>query len=95
MNSATQVSQRPGASDLFGLQPVGVDLDAGAHGRADGDLAQVATLGRCRLGPLQLVEHGAEVGLERLGLEAGLAQRHVHVAVAIGAVLDLATLELG
>ena len=59
------------------------------------DLPEVSALGGCRLGPLQLVEHGAEVALQRGRFEAGLADGDVHVAVAIGAVLDLATLELG
>ena len=58
------------------------------------DPLEVAALGRGRLGPLQLVDHGAEVGDQRVGVEAHLADRHVHVAVAVGAVLDLAALEL-
>jgi dihydroorotase len=77
-----------------GAEAPGVDADAGAHRRRDGDLAQVAALGRRRLGALQLVEHRTEVRLEVGGVEAGLAERHVHVAVAVGAVLDLAALEL-
>src|SRR5262245_52308522 len=86
---------RRGASNELGAQATGVDVDAGAHRRRHGDLAQVPTLGAGRLGSLQLVEDGPEVGLEGRRLEARLAQRDVHVAVAVGAVLDLAALELG
>ena len=60
------------------------------------DLAQVAALGRRRLGPVELVEHGAgSWPSSASSVEAGLADRDVHVAVAVGAVLDLAALELG
>src|SRR3954468_13419337 len=96
-------NQRSTASDLCGsekttgtrpsdlwAQPGGVDLDPRPHGRRDRDLLEVATLGSRRLGSLQLVEHCPEVALQRVRLEAGLADCDVHVAVAVGAVLDLA-----
>src|SRR5690606_245004 len=78
-----------------GPQPGGIDLDAGPHRGADRDPPHVAALGRRRLGPVQLVEHGPEVLDERRGVERRLADRHGHVAVAVRAVLDLAALELG
>ena len=60
------LTRAPGVSGVGEVraEPVRVELDAGAHRRADRHLAQVAALGRRRLGTLQLVEHGAEVGLE-------------------------------
>src|SRR5436190_16075758 len=76
------------------LQAVGVDGDARTHRGRERDLLQVPALGRGRLGPLQLVEHRPEVGVERVLREAHLADRHVDVAVPVGAVLHLATLEL-
>src|SRR3954447_3670733 len=82
-----------GMTDL-GAQAGRVDLDAWTHGRRDRDLLQVATLGGRRLGSLQLVEHCPEVALQCVGLEAGFADGDVHVAVAVGSVLDLATFEL-
>ena len=42
---------------------------------ASDDLAEVAALGRRRLGPLELVEHGPEVGDQGGRLEADLADR--------------------
>src|SRR3546814_12264162 len=85
----------PTSSGVFDdLEAVGVDPDARAHGGRDRDLADVAALGRGGLGPLDLVEDGTEVGLQGRQIDADLADRHVHVAVADGAVLDLAALEL-
>src|SRR3954447_3528015 len=67
-----------GMTDL-GAQPGGVDLDPRTHGRGDRDLLQVATLRRGGLGALQLIEYRPEVALERIRLEAGLADGDVHV----------------
>ena len=63
------------ASSDVGAETTGVDADTGTHGRADRDLLHVAALGRRRLGPVELVDHGAEVLLQRLEGEGGLAQR--------------------
>src|SRR5205085_3648088 len=90
-----------GAPDVYGRmrtlrgdgvvpQTVGIDLDAGTHRGGQRDALQVAALGRGRLGPLELVEHGPEVGEEGVVGEAHLADRDVHVAVAVGAVLHFA-----
>src|SRR3546814_12837603 len=85
----------PTSSGVFDdLEAVGVDPDARAHGGRERDLADVAALGRGGLGPLDLVEDGTEVGLQGRQIEADLADRHVHVAVTVGAVLDLPALEL-
>src|SRR3546814_19979894 len=85
----------PTSSGVFDdLEAVGVDPDARAHGWRERDLADVAALGRGGLGPLDLVEDGTAVGLQGRQIEADLADRHVPVAVAVGAVLDLAALEL-
>src|ERR1700727_1450544 len=72
----------------------GVDLDARPHRRRHGDRADIATLGRRRLGPDELVDDGGVV-LEQLAfLEVALADHQMHDRVAIGAVLDLARLGL-
>ena len=60
-----------------------------------GDRPDVLALRRRGLGPQDLVVHGLVVGVQRVDVEARLADRHVHVAVTVGAVLDLAALELG
>src|SRR3569832_1565735 len=73
---------------LGALDAVAVHVDAGAHRGGDADATDVAALGRGRLGAVDLVDHGAQVGQQGGGLEAHLADRHVHVAVAVGAVLD-------
>src|ERR1700738_2317846 len=73
---------------------IGIDLDAGAHRRGDRDPPEVATLRRGRLDALELIDDRAEVVAELGGLEADLADRDVHVAEPVGAVLDLAALEL-
>src|SRR5262249_9560834 len=72
----------------------GRDLHAGAHRRRGRDALDVAALGRGRLRTDELVEHRAVVAREALGREADLADRYMHVAVPVGAVLDLAALEL-
>ena len=71
-----------------------VDLDARAHGRGEGDRAQVAALGRRGLGADELLDDGGVV-LQQLALvEARLADRQVDDRGAVGAVLDLAGLGL-
>src|SRR3954454_4331734 len=72
----------------------GIDLDAGAHGGAERDRAQVATLGGRRLGADELVDQGGVV-LEQLALvEAHLADRKMDDRGAIGAVLEATRLRL-
>src|SRR4051812_26465158 len=80
----------------FEAQPLRarVDPDAGTHRRRRADTLQVPALRRGRLRAVHLVEHRLVVRRERGGVEADLADRHVHVAVPVGAVLDLARLEL-
>src|SRR5215217_7443659 len=73
----------------------GVDPDAGAHRGGDGDALDVAALGRGRLGPQDLVQHGLVVLDQGPGRERGLAQDQVEVAVAVDPVLDLAALDVG
>src|SRR5205823_4730365 len=74
---------------------VGRDLDAWTHRRRRRDALEVATLRRRGPGPLELVDHRAVIPQQALGRKAGFAERNVHVAVAVGAVFDLATFELG
>src|SRR5581483_12358412 len=71
-----------------------VDPDTRAHGRRHRDALDVAALGRRRLDPEDLVEPGLVVLDEGLLGEAGLADGHVDVAVAVGAVLDPPALEV-
>src|SRR3954465_13637532 len=72
----------------------GIDLDAGAHGGAERDRAQVATLGGRRLGAEELVDQGGVV-LEQLALvERHLADWKMDDRGAIGAVLEAAGLGL-
>src|SRR4029453_12765907 len=73
----------------------GVDLDAGTHRGGDGDALDVAALGRGRLGPEDLVQDDLVVLDQGPGLERGLAQDQVQVAVAVDPVLDLAALDIG
>ncbi len=74
---------------------VRVDLDAGAHGRGDGDLLDVAALGARRLEPQHLLEGGRVVlGQRDLG-ERGLPDDEVQVGVPVDAELDLAALDVG
>ena len=49
-------------SGLYGGHLRRVDLDAGPVGGGEHHLAHVATLGGGRLGPVELVHHGLEVG---------------------------------
>src|ERR1044071_8567266 len=78
--------------ELGGQRPrlVGVDLDAGAHGRGEDDLLDVASLGRGRLETQHLVEGGGVV-LDELALAEGhLADDEVQVRVPVDTELDLA-----
>src|SRR5690348_548095 len=73
---------------------VRVDLDAGAHGRRDGDLLQVAALGAGRLQTEHLFERRGVV-LRELDLgERGLADDEVQVRVPVDPELDLAALDV-
>src|SRR3546814_5250914 len=72
-----------------------VDGDAGAHRRADRDLLQVGALGGGRLGLDQVHEQRLQVVLQLVGIEVGLADRAVDDAGLVGAVADLAALEIG
>src|SRR5919197_4719544 len=67
----------------------GIRVDAGAHRGGDGDALEVAALGRGRIGPQHLVEHDLVVLGEGAGLEGGLAEDQVQVAVPVDPVLDL------
>ena len=79
-----------GKSAQLGL----VDLDAGAHGGGDGDGLDVAALGAGRLNAQQLGKKDAIVLGELLHGERGLSQRNVADAIAVGTILDAASLEL-
>ena len=73
-HSRAPVHNHPGTGvDGSGVELGGVDADAGAHGRRHGDLAEVAALGRGRLGLVQLVDDGVEVPLQRLGKPSDIA----------------------
>ena len=72
-----------------------IDVDAGAHGLGDADRLDVLALGGRGLHPQDLLEHHCVVLGELLGRERLLAQANVHDAGAVGAVLDLAALDLG
>src|SRR5688572_5313356 len=85
--SAYNVGEVPG-------RDVRVDLHAGPHGRGHRDRVHVLALGRRRLGTEDLVEDGVEVRQELGRLERGLAEDEVDVAEAVGAVLDLAALDV-
>src|SRR4051794_37823127 len=67
-----------------------VDLDAGAHGRGDGDRLDVAALRPRRLRADDLVEQRHVVPQQGAVVEARLADGQVDVRGAVGAVLDLA-----
>src|SRR6185437_13363831 len=72
-----------------------VDLHARAHRRRDRDRAQIAALRSRRLRSQDLVEHRAVVLDQRALVERLLADRNVDDPRAIGAVLDLAGLDVG
>src|SRR5438477_10995641 len=72
----------------------GVDVDAGAHRARQRDAADVAALGRGRLGADDLVEEDGIVLGEVPLVEALLADRDVDVRASVGAVLELAGLRL-
>src|SRR4051794_7886097 len=72
-----------------------VDLDPGPHGGGKRDGAQVAALGRRRLGAHELVDQRGVVLEQRALLEADLADRKMDDRGAIGAVLETAGLGLG
>ena len=69
-----------------------VDLDAGAHRRADRDAPQVGALGRRRLLPDERADERVRVVGERLLGERDLADAGVDDARLLDAVLDLAAL---
>src|SRR5436305_13706441 len=74
--------------------PARIDLHSGTHGRRQRHGADVAPLGRRRLGPDQLLDHPRLV-LEQLAiLELALADHQAHDRVARGPVLSLARLGL-
>src|SRR5688572_421548 len=67
-----------------------VDPGARSHGRRDRHLADELPLDRRRTHRREVVEEGAQVGLEVLDRERTLADRRVDVAAGVGAELDLA-----
>src|SRR3954454_5396451 len=71
-----------------------VDLDAGTHGRGQGDRLDVAALGPPRLRADDLLDQRVVVAEQLRVVEARLADRQVDVGGAVGAVLDLAGLGL-
>src|SRR4051794_5761878 len=71
-----------------------IDLDAGTHGRGEGDRLDVAALGPRRLRADDLLQQRQVVAQQRAVVEARLADRQVDVGGAVGAVLDLAGLGL-
>src|SRR6478752_8469250 len=74
--------------------PGRVQLDARAHRRGHRDRAQIAALRRRRLGAKDLLQHRLVVLDQRLLVERLLAERRVHDPGAVGAVLDLARLDV-
>ena len=69
-------------------------LMPGAHRRGKRDGLDVTALGRSRLHAQDLVVERTVVLGEGLGLEGDLADVDMADAIAIGAILDLAALEL-
>ena len=73
----------------------GVDLDARAHGGAHGDALHVLALSRSGLNAQDLGVEGSVVLDELLVGEGLLAQGHMADAIAVGTILNAASLELG
>src|SRR5205823_9449217 len=71
-----------------------VDSDSGAHGSCQRDLPDVAALRRGRLRADDLVDQRGVVLHELARVEALLADCHVDVRAAVGAVFELAGLRV-
>src|SRR5439155_20700443 len=71
-----------------------VDPDARTHRRGDRQGLEVLALGAGRLGPVDRVDQGGEVGDERLGLEAGPPERGVDDPGFVDLELDTTALDL-
>ena len=69
-----------------------VDSNTGAHGGTEGDLAKIHALGSCRLALLEVCQHGFEVALDGIQLEADLAYTTVNDAILVSAETHLASL---
>src|SRR5690606_825725 len=66
-----------------------IDSQARTHRGRDGDLLQIHTLRRCRLGLFQICHQSFKVFLDVLGREFNVTQRSVDNAVFISAVANL------
>src|SRR5438034_705064 len=79
---------------LLMIMPLNSHQDAGAHRRRHRDLLDIVALDAGRLDRADLLDEGRDVGRQLVLVKAKLADAGVDVAALVGAILDLAGLEL-